>query len=187
MKQKTVICNNITVFTVSKNKNKILMITNGSCLKKLRWKISCLTYYHENNVTYHNGSKNIFLFLYEKSFLYSWFYGEIWPGHVFMSPIPSGLFVSSWRWSGASILSPCSYFVSICLICLKQQTVRMKKSKFLRGSFWVCTDVLPTKHQSDIIDVLFHPSSTLNRTIYSSNTVINSPLSINPEDSLACI
>ncbi len=86
-----------------------------------------------------------------------------------------------------SILSPCSYFVSICLICLKQQTVRMKKSKFLRGSFWVCTDVLPTKHQSDIIDVLFHPSSTLNRTIYSSNTVINSPLSINPEDSLACI
>lgn len=67
-------------------------------------------------------------------------------------------------------LSPSSYFVFICLICLKQQTVRMKKSKFLRGSFWVCTDVLPTKHQSDIIDFLFFPLPIIHHSFPPSLT-----------------
>jgi len=63
---------------------------------------------------------------------------------------------------------PCSYFLFICLICLKQQTVRTKISKFLRGSFWVCTDVFPHKTPVFIIYRFLFPSSTT--VISSQNT-----------------
>lgn len=92
-----------------------------------------------------------------------------------MSSISSGLFVSPWRWSMRSIFPPalpCSYFLFICLICLKQQTVRTKKSKFLRGCFWVCTDVFPHKKRVFIIyiDLFFFSSST---PVISSQTCDN--------------
>lgn len=101
-----------------------------------------------------------FLFLYKKGFrlkydLFSW----VSSLQGFLCPRKDG-----------AMQSPCSYFLFICLICLKQQTVRMKKSKFLRGSFWVCTDVLPTKHQSDIIDFLFFPLPIIHHSFPPSLT-----------------
>lgn len=81
-----------------------------------------------------------------------------------MSSITSGLLCPQEDGAMQSIFSPrspCSYFLFICLICLKQQTVRTKKSKFLRGCFWVCTDVFPLKTPVFIISsflffIFFH-------------------------------